>query len=346
MFDVTANDSLVSVIVPVYNVSTYLDTCVRSIVSQTFGEFELILVDDGSTDGSSAQCDAWGREDSRITVIHQPNAGLSAARNAGLARACGRYVLFVDSDDWIVETTLARCLGEMRRANADVVYFRFDRRDDDGEPVTVDRRPRPYPTGEMMDSRAALAMLFAGRVGEYAWQFLACRVLYEQDPRIRFPTGRLMEDAATTYRVLARAERISFVDEVVYHYRFRAGSILREWTPQLIRDKQLNCFECETAMESRGDVWLLGLAREQSRRVMMDAYLQAAEHGLARPWRSSPGDLGEELRRGVLVRAKRRGWGTYDNLDRAGHILLRGNLFWVLGVVRRQVHRIQWRHSH
>ena len=91
----------ISVIVPVYNTEKYLDRCIRSIIDQTFSDFELILVDDGSKDNSGFICDEWEKKDSRIKVIHQKNAGAGAARNAGLAIAKGNYINFVDSDDWI-----------------------------------------------------------------------------------------------------------------------------------------------------------------------------------------------------------------------------------------------------
>ena len=91
----------ISVIVPVYKVEKYLDRCIESIVNQTYPEFELILVDDGSPDNCPALCDAWAERDGRIRVIHKKNGGLSSARNAGMDVMCGKYVCFIDSDDWI-----------------------------------------------------------------------------------------------------------------------------------------------------------------------------------------------------------------------------------------------------
>ena len=102
----------ISVIVPVYRVEKYLDRCVESIVNQTFGDFELILVDDGSPDNCPAMCDAWAQKDDRIRVIHKKNGGLSSARNAGMAKMTGKYVCFIDSDDW-VETNTFEVLLEL-----------------------------------------------------------------------------------------------------------------------------------------------------------------------------------------------------------------------------------------
>ena len=97
----------ISVIVPVYKVEKYLDRCVRSVLAQTFRDFELILVDDGSPDSCPQMCDDWAKKDSRIKVIHQNNQGLSAARNTGIRAASGEYINFIDSDDWVADTLLS-----------------------------------------------------------------------------------------------------------------------------------------------------------------------------------------------------------------------------------------------
>ena len=97
---------MISIIVPVYKVERYLDICVESIVNQSFSDIEIILVDDGSPDNCPQMCDAWEKKDKRVKVIHQKNGGLSAARNAALDIACGEYIYFVDSDDFIEATAL------------------------------------------------------------------------------------------------------------------------------------------------------------------------------------------------------------------------------------------------
>ena len=105
----------ISVVVPVYKVEAYLDRCVQSIVNQSFGDFDLYLVDDGSPDNCGAMCDAWAEKDSRIRVIHQQNGGLSAARNAGLNGAKGQYIAFVDSDDYIYPVFLERLYQAIKK---------------------------------------------------------------------------------------------------------------------------------------------------------------------------------------------------------------------------------------
>lgn len=116
-------DELVSIIVPVYNTGEYLAPCVESLVTQTYRNIEIILVDDGSTDGSGAVCDEFARRDDRIRVIHQKNAGVSAARNAGLDAMQGSYLLFVDGDDTIAPNTIALALRGFLDGSADLVVF-------------------------------------------------------------------------------------------------------------------------------------------------------------------------------------------------------------------------------
>lgn len=110
-----------SVIVPVYQAAEYLDCCVESILAQTFSDLELILVDDGSTDGSAARCDRWAAADSRVRVIHRENGGVSAARNMGLDAARGEYVAFVDSDDWVEPQMYENLLAAAREYDCAVV---------------------------------------------------------------------------------------------------------------------------------------------------------------------------------------------------------------------------------
>ena len=111
---------MISIIVPVYKVEKYLDRCIESVLAQTYTDFELILVDDGSPDNCPAMCDAWAEKDSRIRVIHKPNGGLSSARNAGLDIMKGEYVTFIDSDDTVLPNYLERLLTALTVNSADV----------------------------------------------------------------------------------------------------------------------------------------------------------------------------------------------------------------------------------
>ena len=119
---------MISVIIPVYNTAACLEACYRSIAAQTLPDWECILVDDGSTDTSGLLCDGFAAGDTRVKVIHQENRGVSAARNRGLELACGEYIAFVDSDDWIERHTIEQCLYYSNKYNADIICFRFTTR--------------------------------------------------------------------------------------------------------------------------------------------------------------------------------------------------------------------------
>ncbi|WP_241677074.1 glycosyltransferase family 2 protein [Bifidobacterium jacchi] len=188
---IASNDGtpLVSIIVPVYNARASLHDCISSITAQTYAHLEIILIDDGSDDGSSMYCDLWTRLDSRIRVIHQRNAGVSAARNRGIDEACGDYLMFVDADDTLladaVETVMTM-IALAQRSSASVAT------DADQRPVIPDMvsfdfsvfrnrthldrtnvLPHPYPDHVLVSSGAdCLRYVYQGRIGTYVWSFL------------------------------------------------------------------------------------------------------------------------------------------------------------------------------
>lgn len=125
MADMQTNP-LVTIVVPIYNVERYLDTCVESIVNQTYGHLEILLVDDGSPDDCGRICDEWAARDSRITALHKPNGGLSDARNYGIDRARGEYIYCVDSDDWIQPNLVERALTVAQETDSDMVVFEYN----------------------------------------------------------------------------------------------------------------------------------------------------------------------------------------------------------------------------
>ena len=119
-------ESLISVIVPVYNVENYLDKCIESIVNQTYKNLEIILVDDGSLDSSSKICDEWAVKDNRIKVIHKTNGGVSSARNEGLKNANGDFIAFVDSDDWLELNMYEKLISKQKETNTDIVFSGYN----------------------------------------------------------------------------------------------------------------------------------------------------------------------------------------------------------------------------
>lgn len=208
-----------SVIVPVYNVASYLEECVTSILSQTFRDFELILIDDGSTDGSGSLCDELAKEDARIVVVHQPNQGLSAARNKGIEMAKGEYLAFVDSDDFIEPEMYQRQMEASRRYNADIVMCRFRKIDLYNNVIST----KGIDTECVIGHSDAMAMVMKDRqIKSHAWDKLVRRHLFEG---VRYPVRRVYEDIATTYKLFDKANCVVTLPYVGYNYRQNTGGI-------------------------------------------------------------------------------------------------------------------------
>ena len=212
----------ISVVVPVFNVQEYITKCVTSILVQTYSDFELILIDDGSTDGSGALCDALALTDSRIVAVHQHNQGLSAARNAGLDLAIGSHVSFVDSDDWIHPECL-RSLRELVDASqAEISMCAVTR-------LASEEEAAGMLAGDSLVQAGSEVVrdMVEGRREHLSDANIACAKLYDRRifEGIRFPLGRLHEDEFTTYRLLLRAERVVHTTAELYMYRQRPGSI-------------------------------------------------------------------------------------------------------------------------
>ncbi len=213
----------ISVIVPVYKVEKYLNACVDSILNQTFEDYELVLVDDGSPDRCGEVCDEYASKDRRIKVIHQANAGLSAARNAGIARAAGGWITFIDSDDIVAEDYLRTLYQMHEKYDAEVVVCEAGRfRDgDDWQPVIEPDEAKSY-TG-----REAVRALYSSDKEEKI-PIIACGKLYFRElfDGVRFPVGKMHEDDATVPYLLYKAGKVVWKKDKLYGYRQREDSIM------------------------------------------------------------------------------------------------------------------------
>lgn len=211
---------LISIIVPVYNVKQYLDECVQSIINQTYKNLEIILVDDGSTDGCSKLCDDWVAKDSRIRVIHKQNGGLSDARNAGMQIASGELIGFVDSDDYISNDMYELLYANMCQNNSDISACGVEMFYEDGSPSKS-----LTPKGEtVLDTVEAVRKLINESViKQPVWYKLYKRKLIED---ILFPVGKCHEDVFWSYKAIGNAKIISIFDKPCYFYRQRSGSIM------------------------------------------------------------------------------------------------------------------------
>ena len=210
---------LISIIVPVYNVEKYLNRCVDSILAQTYDNLEIILVDDGSLDESPSICDQYEKLDKRIKVIHKENGGLSSARNAGLDIATGRYIGFVDSDDYISPTIYETLYNRIMGENTAIANCMYVRAFDSGEmqPSRV-----PHSKDECITSISYLEELLL-HLGDVS----VCTKLFPNDVigDNRFPIGKCNEDLIFMVQLLDRFQQIKFVGQIGYYYFVREKSI-------------------------------------------------------------------------------------------------------------------------
>lgn len=219
---------LISIIVPIYNVENYLDKCIKSIISQTYNNLEIILVDDGSLDNCAEICDDYAEKDSRIVVIHKENGGLSSARNAGLKIAKGNYISFVDSDDYIYKEMIEHMLFVAVENAADIVICDYKTVYED-EKVNYEILEQYCDTGKIIDigqNESQLAYFDDHKKRKslvVVWNKLYKKELLEN---IRFPEGRIHEDEAVTYRLLYKAKKIMYIKNSYYFYLERKGSIM------------------------------------------------------------------------------------------------------------------------
>ncbi|HIT66103.1 MAG TPA: glycosyltransferase family 2 protein [Candidatus Merdisoma merdipullorum] len=216
---------LISVIIPVYRVEEYLSRCVDSVLAQTYENMEVILVDDGSPDGCPAICDAYAALDSRVRVLHQKNTGLSGARNAGIDASHGKWLAFVDSDDYLAPRFLERLYEVCVDTGSDLGVCRWEYVKGEPIPERGSGGVRVYTGREM------LANLYTpdGAYFVVAWNKLYRRELFQE---IRYPQGRIHEDEATTYRIYDRTERATYVDSSLYGYFVTPSSITRGFNPK------------------------------------------------------------------------------------------------------------------
>lgn len=212
-------DDLISVIVPIYNIKDYIERCVNSIINQTYINLEIILVDDGSNDGSSEICDKLQQRDKRIKVVHKTNGGSSDARNKGVYIAKGQFISFVDGDDVISASMIEELYTKMIKFDADIAMCRMEK-------IYEDRK---YPTKEfpfknkeeIFSSEEVLKLLFLDII-----DCGPCNKLYKSSlfEKALFPVGKLNEDFAILYKLFSYSRKVVYSSEILYHYFFRENS--------------------------------------------------------------------------------------------------------------------------
>lgn len=280
--------SKISVIIPVYNVADYLNECLDSVCGQTYSNLEIIMVDDGSTDLSGKICDEYARCDSRVVVIHKENGGLADARNVGLAAACGDYIGFVDSDDWIEKDMYERLYNICEETGADLALARFceERKTNISKEMFTDKM-------EILDSIDLLKISIMGDqqylITDSVWDRLYKKSLLDG---IFFLKGKCYEDILFTLKVFLKVQRAVYLDSKVYHYRVRDDSIMgmglnnatsfsdniiTDWIPQM---KEKICILYDIGLTEFGDETLFkylleilyGLEKTYHRKQYSDQY--------------------------------------------------------------------------
>lgn len=212
------DDEIVSVVVPIYNMEKYLDKCIESIVKQTYKNLEIILVDDGSIDKSLKICNKWGEKDNRVNVYHKENGGLSDTKNFGIKHAKGKYISFIDADDWIELNMYEELTKEMIKTKSDIIicgrYLEYE----DGK-----RTRQCNPNNICMNSEETIIKLdtFGG------FDMSSCDKLYKTElfNGIEFPVGKKCEDAYVTYKLFAKSKKVEYYPKIFYHYLQRKNSI-------------------------------------------------------------------------------------------------------------------------
>ena len=212
---------LISIITPVYNTEKLLEKCIKSIIKQTFFNYELILVNDGSTDKSGEICNMYEKQDSRIIVIHQHNQGSSAARNKGLSLARGKYIVFVDSDDWLEPYYLQNMLDCALNNNADIVISAFYINDDSHDSQFFKNKP------ETIDRTTILNGFFTNKLHAGLWNKMIKRDIFTNN-NISFPKYNYYEDMVVSTLLIIASPSITYCERASYHYVINNSSLTND----------------------------------------------------------------------------------------------------------------------
>jgi glycosyltransferase involved in cell wall biosynthesis len=227
----TIANPLISVIVPCYKVEHYLPRCIDSLLRQTYKNLEVILVDDGSPDRSGEICDTYAKKDSRIFVIHKANGGLSDARNVGIDQAKGKWITFVDSDDFVSDDYVEVLFHLAEDFGCECSVCPLNPFIEGEEPVSDNvRRHQEH----MQPQRAVEQMFYQEKFDNNAASKLYHKRLFESG--IRFPKGIIFEDLAITYKLLLISNGVAYTDARLYHYLLREDSIEGKYSPKKVDD--------------------------------------------------------------------------------------------------------------
>lgn len=238
---------MISVVVPVYNVEKYLSRCIESIINQTYWDFEILLIDDGSTDSSAEICKMYLAKDKRIKYIRKINGGLSDARNVGLVLSEGEYITFIDSDDFIHDSYLEYLYTVLVEHNADIVCCNHIETSMDE--IVLEEKEENIICMSGHEACARVVSDLAPMLTS-AWGSLYKKSCIEN---IRFPFRRLHEDVATTYKYYLNSQKVIYSDRRLYAYYQRPDSIMHEVNLKKIEDELWAMSERAGCLERMGE---------------------------------------------------------------------------------------------
>ena len=274
---VTYPQPLISLVVPIYNVENYLWSCLDSIVKQTYSNIEILLVNDGSPDGSATICQEFVAKDSRFRYIEKENGGLSDARNAGIAESKGEFISFVDSDDWIEPTYVEDLYRAALFNDAEVVVSNYQEFHQERNVYLIHLFEDYYETHYSGEEVIQQLPLLERKDFSFttSWGILFARRLFDT---ISFPKGKTIEDTRTNYRLFAESSRLTYIHKVLYNYRVGVDSISSRITEKLLVDVLECLMERMAVYAIKG--WNVADERENVLTNLKMRYNQAKEAGL------------------------------------------------------------------
>ena len=220
-------NDLISVIIPVYNVNNYLDKCLETVVNQTYSSLEIILINDGSTDGSKEKCDEWVKKDDRIKVIHKENEGASKTRKVGVEQSTGKYITFIDADDFVDYEMIEKLHKALINTNSQISICNHKRAYNYKDKVLKKTNQiEEYTTEEAIEK-----LLEEKNINSYLWNKLYLKELFRE---VEFPNVKDSEDIDIFFQLLCNAKKISFTNDELYVYMLRKNSLSHNYTKQVL----------------------------------------------------------------------------------------------------------------
>lgn len=219
---------MISIITPIYQAEKYLEILINSIINQTYSDWELLLIDDGSTDGSAEICDRYAHKDNRIRVFHKANGGVSSARNQAMDMAKGEYLAFADSDDWVEADWLEQLYTIAKEQEADIVVSDYY----EEYPQKTIMRSKDDDSIIVLNRKETLLLTFQNKIASYLWSMLIRRDIAQE----RFAPYRAFEDYATVFAWMRHVNKAVMLHTPLYHYRQSANSCLHNNMKQNLID--------------------------------------------------------------------------------------------------------------